>query len=184
MTTTDRDEVLDELLKLIKKLKKTGDHNKQLGIVSQIIGKDPSLRSSIMEYDDYINAQAARRDTFVLVVDDNRNLAKTFQTVLQRVGFNVDVADSGLKALYKVGKKKYHLVIMDINLPDMMGDEVARKMLEDDENLRIILITGYSSIKNKVDTVELGVKKTLMKPIHPEELVKHTDRALRASGDF
>ena len=72
------------------------------------------------------------------------------------------------------------LAILDINLPDMLGDEVAEKIRETSTDMNIIMITGYSSFKDEVKEDELGIKEVLMKPIPPEDLVKITKRTLLA----
>ena len=115
----------------------------------------------------------------ILVVDDDKNLADTFKLVLQSVGFNVDTALTGLQALYKANKKEYDLVILDINLPDMLGNEVAEK-LHESSDVNIIMITGYSSFKENINEDGLGIKEVLMKPIPPEDLVKITKKTLLA----
>ena len=102
----------------------------------------------------------------------------TFKLVLQSVGFNVETALTGLQALYKVNKSEYDLVILDINLPDMLGDEVAEKLKENHPEMNIIMITGYSTFKDKMEGKGLDIKEVLMKPILPEDLVKITKKTL------
>ncbi|MCK4438421.1 response regulator, partial [Candidatus Bathyarchaeota archaeon] len=89
-----------------------------------------------------------------------------------------DTAITGLQALYKANRKKYDLVILDTNLPDMLGDEVAEKIRENSNDVNIIMITGYSSFKDEVNEEKLGIREVLMKPIPPEDLVKITKKAL------
>jgi two-component system NtrC family response regulator len=147
--------------------------------VSQTIQRDPALRRSLLEYE--VGApemEEAAGVQSILVVDDDKSLANTFKLVLQSVGFNVDTAITGLQALYKANRKNYDLVILDINLPDMLGDEVAEKIREHSEDVNIIMITGYSNFKDEVDEEELGIREVLMKPIPPEDLVKITKKAL------
>ena len=73
---------------------------------------------------------------------------------------------------------KYDLIILDMNLPDMLGDEVAEKLKDQDRDLNIIMITGYSSFKDVLDGNDMGIDEVLMKPIPPEDLVKITKKTL------
>ncbi len=180
MSFTEKIDVLDLLINILREHEEKLDELvERLEIVSQTIQRDPALRRSLLEYevgatemDEVAGVQS------ILVVDDDKSLANTFKLVLQSVGFNVDTAITGLQALYKANRKDYDLVILDINLPDMLGDEVAEKIRENSEDVNIIMITGYSSFKEDVDEKELGIREVLMKPIPPEDLVKITKKAL------
>lgn len=178
MGYTEKIDVLDLLINILREHEEKLDELvERLEIVSQVIQQHPALKQSILEYED----RGEEPDTDlsnILVVDDDKNLANTFQLVLESVGFNVDMASTGLQALYKANKKEYQLVILDINLPDMLGSEVATKLLEEDEDINIIMITGYSSFKEEVNGMNLKVEDVLMKPIPPEDLVKITKKAL------
>ena len=79
---------------------------------------------------------------------------------------------------YKANKNHFDLIILDVNLPDMLGDEVAEKLKENDNDMNIIMITGYSSFKEGIDREELGIDEILMKPIPPEDLLTITKKAL------
>ena len=65
-----------------------------------------------------------------------------------------------------------------MNLPDMLGDEVAEKLKENNEDINIIMITGYSSFKDGLDGKDIGINEVLMKPIPPEDLVKMAKKTL------
>ncbi|MBN2336205.1 response regulator [Candidatus Bathyarchaeota archaeon] len=183
MSFTEKIDVLDLLINILREHEEKLDELvERLEIVSQTIQRDPDLKRSLMEY------EVGKPETdmepsvqSILVVDDDKNLANTFKLVLQSVGFNVDTAITGLQALYKANRNKYDLVILDINLPDMLGDEVAEKIRENSEDVNIIMITGYSSFKDNLNEAELGIKEVLMKPIPPEDLVKITKKALLKS---
>jgi CheY-like chemotaxis protein len=183
MSFTEKIDVLDLLINILREHEEKLDELvARLEVVSQTIQKDPNLRRSVMEYE-FGKETTTEEETGVsniLVVDDDKNLANTFKLVLQSVGFNVDTAITGLQALYKINRKRYDLVILDINLPDMLGDEVAEKIRENSDDVNIIMITGYSSFKDEVKEEELGIKEVLMKPIPPEDLVKITKKTLLA----
>lgn len=181
MSFTEKIDVLDLLINILREHEEKLDELvARLEVVSQTIQKDPNLKRSVMEYELGKDAEEEISVSNILVVDDDKSLANTFKLVLQSVGFNVDTAITGLQALYKINRKQYDLVILDINLPDMLGDEVAEKIRENSDDVKIIMITGYSSFKDEVKEEELGIKEVLMKPIPPEDLVKITKKMLLA----
>jgi len=181
MSFTEKIDVLDLLINILREHEEKLDELvARLEVVSQTIQKDPNLKRSVMEYELGKDAEEEASVSNILVVDDDKSLANTFKLVLQSVGFNVDTAITGLQALYKINRKQYDLVILDINLPDMLGDEVAEKIRENSDDVKIIMITGYSSFKDEVKEEELGIKEVLMKPIPPEDLVKITKKMLLA----
>jgi DNA-binding response OmpR family regulator len=149
--------------------------------VSQTIQRDPMLRQSLLEFERTSGIQEESSVSSILVVDDDKNLSNTFKLILQSVGFNVDMAVTGLQALYKINKSNYDLVILDINLPDMLGDEVAEKIKEKHPDINIIMITGYSNFKDEIEKKDLDIKEILMKPIQPADLVKITKETLLAN---
>ncbi|MBT3284821.1 response regulator [Candidatus Bathyarchaeota archaeon] len=182
MSFTEKIDVLDLLINILREHEEKLDTLvDRLEVVSKTIQHDPTLRKTLLEYE---GGEAASEEmagvSSILVVDDDKNLANTFKLILQSVGFQVDTAATGLQALYKSNSIKYDLVILDMNLPDMLGDEVAEKLKEQDENVNIIMITGYSSFKDSLDMNDLGIDEVLMKPVPPEDLVKITKKALLA----
>lgn len=181
MTFTEKIDVLDLLINILREHEEKLDELvERLEIVSRTIESDPGLKRSVIDYQmGKAEAEEEPMVSNILVVDDDKNLADTFKLVLQSVGFNVDTALTGLQALYKANKKEYDLVILDINLPDMLGNEVAEK-LHESSDVNIIMITGYSSFKENIKEDGLGIKEVLMKPIPPEDLVKITKKTLLA----
>jgi CheY-like chemotaxis protein len=181
MSFTEKIDVLDLLINILREHEEKLDELvERLEIVSDTVRRDPTLRRSLLEFERGISIEDEELGlNTILVVDDDKNLANTFKLVLQSVGFSVDTAITGLQALYKANRKVYDLIILDINLPDMLGDEVAEKIRETQVNTKIIMITGYSSFKDEVNGKKLGIKEVLMKPIPPEDLVKITKKTLK-----
>ena len=144
-------------------------------IVEHTTKRNPRLRKTLKEFDSSTSVESLSQN--ILVVDDDRTLASSFKLILESVGYNVDTAFTGLTALYKMTKKTYDLVILDWNLPDMLGDEVAKKIKEEHSSTDIIFITGYSSMKDGVEG-QLEEEEVLMKPIIPESLLETVTKRL------
>jgi CheY-like chemotaxis protein len=179
MSFTEKIDVLDLLINILREHEEKLDSLvDRLEIVSQTIQRNPALKQSLMEFERTSITQDEIGVSSILVVDDDKNLANTFKLVLQSVGFSVETASTGLQALYKINKTNYDLVILDINLPDMLGDEVAEKLKEKHPDMNIIMITGYSNFKEEIEAKSLDIKEILMKPIPPEDLVKITKKTL------
>ncbi|MBD3171029.1 response regulator [Candidatus Bathyarchaeota archaeon] len=185
MSFTEKIDVLDLLINILREHEEKLDELvERLEIVSQTIQRDPTLKKSLLEYELGESPQDMEPDVQnILIVDDDNNLASTFKLILQSVGFNVDTAATGLQALYKVNRSKFDLIILDMNLPDMLGDEVAEKIKDIHESMNIIMITGYSSFKDGLEKEKenkgLDIKEVLMKPIPPEDLVNITKKTLK-----
>jgi len=113
----------------------------------------------------------------ILVVDDDPNLVNTFKLILENVGFSVDSANNGVNALFKASKLHYDLMILDMNLPDMLGDELARRIRQRKPDMKVIMITGYSSYMEELEKEE-EIRKVLMKPVPPEDLVEIAKRTI------
>jgi CheY-like chemotaxis protein len=180
MSFTEKIDVLDLLINILREHEEKLDTLvDRLEVVSQTIQRDPTLKKTLLEYEvgEPLSEQHLGLSS-ILVVDDDKNLANTFKLILQSVGFHVDTAATGLQALYKANKQSFDLVILDMNLPDMLGDEVAEKLKENNEDINIIMITGYSSFKDGLDGKDLGINEVLMKPIPPEELVNLAKKTL------
>lgn len=114
----------------------------------------------------------------ILVVDDDPNVVKTFKMILENTGYTVEIATNALDALRKASRLHFDLVIVDMNLPDTLGDELATRLYDINEHAKIIMITGYSNYKEQLEK-NLEIIEVLMKPVNPEDLVAVTRKALQ-----
>ena len=114
----------------------------------------------------------------ILIVDDDPNVVKTFKMILEGTGYTDDTANNAMDAMRKVSRIHFDLVIVDMNLPDTLGDELAERLYAINKKLNIIMITGYSNYKDQLER-NLERMEVLMKPVNPEELVAVTKRTLQ-----
>ena len=113
----------------------------------------------------------------ILIVDDDKSITTVYQMVLEEQGFNVNTASSGQEALSLEGSS-FDLVILDIKLPDIMGDQVAIMMKEREMADNIVLMTGYPDLEDCIDTLGVGIQEILLKPISPDEILRVARDAL------
>lgn len=119
----------------------------------------------------------------VLVVDDERKIRDTVRSYLERDGYGVLVADSGQGAIETAARAQPDLVVLDLMLPDLSGEEVARS-LRATSDVPIIMLTAKASEEERVAGLRLGADDYLAKPFSPRELVARVEAVLRrARGD-
>ncbi len=116
----------------------------------------------------------------ILFVDDEPSLVHIGKQILKPLGYKVEARTSSLEALelFKVKSEKFDLVITDMTMPKMTGDDLAREILKIRTNIPIILCTGYSKKISEGKVEALGVRALVMKPIVAEQLATIVRRVL------
>ena len=107
----------------------------------------------------------------ILIVEDDANIRETLSTILQQKGYSTDTAKNGQEAIEKSKTKYFNLALLDIKLPDMEGTKLLTLMHEDLPKMVTIMVTGYPSLENAVEALNLGADAYVMKPIKPEKLL-------------
>ena len=120
---------------------------------------------------------------WILFVDDDAILAKMGKRLLETFGYNVDSCINPSQALELFGHnmEKYDLVITDMAMPDMRGDQLAAKLLRLRADLPIILCTGHSNIIDETGALEMGIRAFLMKPFDRSTLGTTVKKVLAES---
>jgi DNA-binding response OmpR family regulator len=117
----------------------------------------------------------------VLVVEDHKRLAAAVAEGLRREGMAVDLAFDGADALTHVAINRYDVVVLDRDLPEMHGDDVCRTLVAGGSGSRVLMLTAASTIKDRVDGLELGADDYLPKPFDFAELVARVRALARRS---
>ena len=107
----------------------------------------------------------------LLVVDDEQRFAETLAKGLRRRGFTVDIAFDGPDGWHKASLTPYDVIVLDRDLPGMSGDEVCRRLIEERNSARILMLTASSTIDDLVDGLALGADDYIGKPFDFLELV-------------
>jgi len=120
--------------------------------------------------------------TRILVVEDEESFSEALTYLLGREGFEVGVANSGIKAIEEFDRKGADLVLLDLMLPGLSGTEVCRQ-LRTRSNVPIIMLTAKDSEVDKVVGLELGADDYVTKPYSSRELVARIRAVLRRNSD-
>lgn len=114
----------------------------------------------------------------ILVVDDEATTVAILKKVLEDVGHVVSTVSNGEMALARINEFKYDVMITDFNMPGMNGIELTEKALRIEQDLIVILITAFATIRSAVDAIRIGAFDYLTKPINKEELLLALQRGL------
>ncbi|HRG87842.1 MAG TPA: response regulator transcription factor [Chitinophagales bacterium] len=126
--------------------------------------------------------------TRILLVEDEENLREAIKLNLELEGYEVEVADTGKKALKKIVGQRYNLIILDVMLPEIDGFEVCENIRLTDSDTPILFLTAKDSNADKLQGFKLGGDDYLTKPFNLEEmlmrvrvLIKHSKRGTQQS---
>ncbi|PIV20880.1 MAG: hypothetical protein COS40_10235 [Deltaproteobacteria bacterium CG03_land_8_20_14_0_80_45_14] len=114
----------------------------------------------------------------ILVVDDNQEFVGLIRKILERKDFNVSIALDGKTAIEKALSDVPELVLLDLKLPDIPGEEVLKRIKEIDKDIAVIVITGYGGEQVAVEMMRKGAIDFLSKPIEHELLLSSIKNAL------
>ena len=107
----------------------------------------------------------------MLVAEDDEVLAHTLADGLRDEGMAVDIALDGQDALAHVGVNRYDVVVLDRDLPGTHGDDVCRALVAEGSASRVLMLTAASSLKDRVEGLNLGADDYIAKPFEFAELV-------------
>jgi len=117
----------------------------------------------------------------VLLVADERKLRDLVRSYLERAGFTVLSTGSGAEALTLAASAAPDLVVLDLGLPDIPGETVARE-LRAGGSVPVLMLTAKSSEEDRIRGLELGADDYVTKPFSPRELVLRVQAILRRGG--
>jgi DNA-binding NtrC family response regulator len=113
----------------------------------------------------------------VLVIDNEDVICDACHLVLTEKGHSVDYCKTGKSGLLALARVSYDLLLLDMKLPDMDGMDILRNVQDKMPRLRVIVMTGYSTLSNAVQAMKLGAADYLCKPFTDDELVEAVEKA-------
>ena len=100
----------------------------------------------------------------ILLVADDVMLAQTLSETLENEGMHIDEADRGEDALELADLYEYQVMILDLGLPDMRGDEVLLNLRQKNPNLPVLILSGEAEIEARLNCLQNGADDYLVKP--------------------
>lgn len=114
----------------------------------------------------------------ILIVDDDQELRENLQEVLVRQGYSVDLAKNGSEALELVTHQNFDLILLDLIMPGMSGLETLLLLQRQKPQIRVVLMTAFSTIENAVEAMRRGADDYLTKPFKSADLLMTVSRVL------
>lgn len=115
----------------------------------------------------------------ILIIEDNRDLARLLETHLRDLSFQVDLTFDGLAGVAKAQADVYDLIILDLMLPGLDGMEICRRLRRNPPYIPILMLTAKSSEMDRVVGLEIGADDYVTKPFSIPELLARVKAILR-----
>ena len=119
----------------------------------------------------------------ILIIDDDENIRKVLQTILEDEGYMIDTADTAKKGIEQSEKTFYNLALIDVRLPDMEGIELLSKLRNTKPKMRKIIVTGYPTLQNAISAVNKGADAYVMKPFEVEKILETIKDQLKKQNE-
>lgn len=115
----------------------------------------------------------------VLIIDDENVICKGCKMILSEMGYVCDHCLSGVDGLKTVMELPYDVLLLDMKLKDMDGMEILEKVKKAKPKLYVVVITGYSTVKNAVKAMKLGANDYISKPFNDDDIIIAVQNAFK-----
>lgn len=120
-------------------------------------------------------------DRVILVVDDEVKILEVISSYLESKGFSVLTADNGQEALALIGRRNLSLVILDLMLPDISGEEVCKRIRRT-SGIPVIMLTAKTQEEDLLNGLSIGADDYMIKPFSLKELCARVEAVLRRTS--
>ena len=120
----------------------------------------------------------AMQTATILVVDDEENTREGLSKILEKEGYNVEMAANGKEAMALLKRQGFDLVITDMRMPLMDGLEVLREIKKMDEGIGVIMITAFGEVESYLEAMNMGAFEYINKPVRVNELKRVITKVL------
>ncbi|MDP3570069.1 MAG: response regulator [Archangium sp.] len=118
----------------------------------------------------------------ILVVDDESDNAELFKALLIKEGYLVTALLDPTKVVATLKEGNFHLVILDMMMPKLSGTEVLEQIRELDDDVAVIVATGFPTVETAVASLKLSASDYVKKPIDPVNFIETVKRVLEKKG--
>lgn len=119
----------------------------------------------------------------LLIIEDDNDINRLLQHILQKAGYETDTAFSGTEGRLLLSLKNYDLVLLDLMLPGISGEELLIELREK-HHMPVIILSAKGSLEDKVNVLGLGADDYITKPFEKQELLARVQAQLRRSGIY
>ncbi|MBU5316644.1 response regulator transcription factor [Clostridium bornimense] len=117
----------------------------------------------------------------ILLIEDETLVSDVIKKYLEKEGYEVYVTDNGAEALNLFRSLNPSMIILDLMLPDMDGEDICKEIRRESD-VYIIMLTAKSSLEEKIEGLAIGADDYLVKPLSPRELVARVNAVFRRVG--
>jgi DNA-binding NtrC family response regulator len=115
---------------------------------------------------------------YILGIDDEEIIRTCFERTLKPAGYMVHTVSTGMEGIELARDNKYDLVLLDLKMPAMDGEEVAERLAKIQPGVKIIVVTGHADADTAELVEQMGGACYLEKPFFPKALLKSVDEVL------
>lgn len=117
----------------------------------------------------------------ILVIEDDERVSDVIRAYLEREGYNVLLTSKGMEGIEIARKNDVKLIILDLMLPDISGEEICG-IIRKNSDVHIFMLTAKSSLSEKIEGLNIGADEYLVKPFSPRELTARVNALFRRIG--
>jgi len=117
----------------------------------------------------------------VLIVDDEPDTLEILQALLSIEGYNIIIASTGEDGVKEAQKEKPEVILMDINLPGIDGNEALRRIRQNNPLQSVIMLTAFATVDNAIQALKEGATDFVKKPFENEHLIHIVNQVLEKS---
>jgi len=115
----------------------------------------------------------------ILCVDNDRNIVNVLSVILKKSGYNVYSAFNGSDALKILEEEQVDIAIIDYKMPEMSGIDLLKKIKDLNYDVEVLILTGYGTIPNAVESIKLGAFDYILKPFYKNDILSRIDKILQ-----
>ena len=117
----------------------------------------------------------------ILLIEDEQSVSTVIKGYLEKEGYKVQSVQTGLRGLDVFKTADFKLIILDLMLPDISGEEVC-KIIRQTSDVHIFMLTAKGSLNDKIEGLTIGADEYLIKPFSPRELTARVNALFRRIG--
>ncbi|HEB92884.1 MAG TPA: response regulator transcription factor [Gammaproteobacteria bacterium] len=120
----------------------------------------------------------------ILIIEDDERILQFVRRGLEAEGYLIETSTTGMLGLQLAAQAEYDLLILDLMLPDISGQEICRQLRQRDISTPILMLTAMDALEDKIEGLHIGADDYLTKPFAFDELIARIQALLRRSHGY